>query len=125
MIAALIAILLLGGGVENAVLDYVGFMRSSVDEVVVDEERRADALATIQQMKKLTGSHSKSNQSAFKSLLAEMSKMETDTESVDALWGDYYEAVEAYNEQMVDLRFKLRDSLTREEWERIFASSGG
>ena len=55
MIAALIAILLLGGGVENAVLDYVGFMRSSVDGVVVDEERRADVLATIQEMKKLTG----------------------------------------------------------------------
>lgn len=123
MIAALIAILFLGGGVESAVLDYVGFMRGSVDEVVVDEERLDDARATIQQMEKLTGAQSKSNQKVFKSLLAEMSELVTEADAVDALWNDYFQSVDSYNEQMIDLRFELRDTLTREEWQQVFADS--
>ena len=123
MIAALIAILFLGGGVESAVLDYVGFMRGSVDELVVGEERLDDARATIQEMKRLTGAQSKSNQKVFKSLLAEMSELETETDAMDTLWDDYYQSVDSYNEQMINLRFELRDTLTREEWEQIFADS--
>jgi hypothetical protein len=123
MIAALIAILFLGGGVDDPVLDYVKFIRSSVEEVVIDEERRAEARATLKQMKKLTSGHSKSNQKTFNSLLVVMSEKETDTETVDALWEDYYQSVDSYNERMIDLRFELRDTLTREEWEQMFADS--
>ena len=123
MIAALIAILFLGGGVDDPVLDYVKFIRSSVEEVVIDEERRAEARATLKEMKKLTSGHSKSNQNTFNSLLVVMSEKETDTETVDALWEDYYQSVDSYNERMIDLRFELRDTLTREEWEQMFADS--
>ena len=123
MIAALIAVLFLGGGIENAVLDYVAYMRGSVKEVVVDEERQAVARATVQEMQKLTSAHSKANQKAFKTLLGEVSEMETDVEIVDALWEDHFRAVETYNEQMIDLRFELRDSLTREEWQAIFSGA--
>lgn len=123
MIAALIAILFLGGGLDDAVLDYVAYARGSVGDIVTDEGRQADARATLKEMKKLTSAHSKSNQKIFKSLLARMSEFGTDTETVDALWDEYYEAVESYNARMIDLRFELRESLTREEWEEVFASS--
>ena len=123
MIAALIAILFLGGGVDNSVLDYIAYMRGSVKEVVVDDERQADARATVQAMKKLTSAHTKGNQKAFKALVAEMLAMETDVEAVDDLWEEHFRAVEAYNEQMIDLRFELRETLTREEWEQMFGGS--
>lgn len=124
MIAALIAILFLGGGIEHAVLDYVGYMRGSVDEVVLDEERQAQAQSVLKDMKKLTSTHSKSNQRAFKILLAEMSSLETDADAIGVLWDDYHQEVASYNDQMVNLRFELRDSLTREEWELVFTHSG-
>jgi hypothetical protein len=123
MIAALIAILFLGGGIEDAVLDYVQYMRGTVKEVVADDERRADARATLNEMKKLTKAHSKSNQKTFKSLLGVMGEMGTEPETVDALWDDYFQTVDSYNERMIDLRFELRDTLTREEWEQMFADS--
>ena len=123
MIAALITILLLGGGIDSSVMDYVAYIRGSVKEVVVDDERQADARATVQAMKKLTSAHSKANQKAFKVLLAEMSEMETDVEAVDSLWENHFRAVEVYNEQMIELRFELRDTLTREEWEQVFNGS--
>ena len=50
MLIALITILLLGGG-DSAVLDFVSYMRDSVDEVVEDDERRNDATATLKEMK--------------------------------------------------------------------------
>jgi hypothetical protein len=125
VIAALIAILFLGGGIDNSVMDFVGYMRDSVDEVVVDEQRLAEARTTLKAMKKLTGAHSKANQKAFKSLLAELSESETNAEAVEALWENYYESVESYNEQMIDLRFELRDSLTRDEWQQIFGDADG
>ena len=124
MIAALIAVLFLGGGIENAVLDYIGFMRGSVDEVVSDEERQAQAKTTLKDMKKLTNAYSKSNQKAFKTLLAEMSNLDTNADAIGVLWDDYYQDVESYNKQMIDLRFELRESLTRDEWEQIFTDSG-
>ena len=123
MIAALIAILFLGGGIEDAVLDYVQYMRGTVKEVVADDERRADARATLNEIKKLTKAHSKSNQKTFKSLLGVMGEMGTEPETVDALWDDYFQTVDSYNERMIDLRFELRDTLTREEWEQMFADS--
>lgn len=123
MIAALIAILFLGGGIEDAVLDDVQYMRGTVKEVVSDDERRADARATLNEMKKLTKAHSKSNQKTFKSLLGVMGEMGAESETVAALWEDYYQAVDSYNERMIDLRFELRDTLTREEWEQMFADS--
>ena len=124
MIAALIAVLFLGGGIENAVLDYIGFMRGSVNEVVSDEERQAQAKTTLKDMKKLTSAYSKSNQKAFKTLLAEMSSLDTNAVAIGVLWDDYYQDVESYNKQMIDLRFELRESLTRDEWEQIFTDSG-
>ena len=123
MIAALIAILFLGGGVESSVLDYVAYMRGTVKEVVVDDERQTDARATVQAMEKLTSAHTKANEKAFKTLLAEMSELETNSKAVDVLWENHFAAVENYNEEMIDLRFELRHTLTREEWEQMFGGS--
>ena len=123
MLIALITILLLGGG-DSAVLDFVSYMRDSVDEVVADDERRKDATATLKEMKKLTNTHLKANGKAFKALLGEVSELETDVAATEAIWSDYNRATESYNQQMIDLRFKLRDSLTRSEWERIFVEPG-
>ena len=125
MIAALIAILFLGGGVDSSVLDFVAYIRGSVDEVVVDESRRAEARTTLKDMKKLTSENLKANQKTFKGLLAELSESETNAEAVEALWENYYKSIESYNEQMIDLRFELRDSLTEDEWQQIFGDADG
>ena len=74
-------------------------------------------------MKKLTKGYAKSNQNTFKSLLSAMDTVDSETVVIDSIWSDYAESVDSYNAQMIDLRFELRDSLTREEWQAIFANS--
>lgn len=123
MIAALIAILFLGGGVDSSVLDFIAYIRGSVDEHVLDENRRAEARTTLKAMQKLTSANQKANQKAFKALLAELSYSETDFDTVEALWGSYYESIESYNVEMIDLRFELRDSLTEDEWQKVFGEA--
>ena len=123
MLIALITILFLGGGLENAVLDYVGYIQGSIDEDVLDGERQSDAKATLKTMKQLTSTHAKSNEKAFVALLDEMSELDGNSDAVNAIWDAYYQDVESYNEQMINLRFQLRDSLTRAEWEAIFGGS--
>lgn len=116
----MITISFLGGGVDSAVLDFVGYMQDSVDEVVVDDKRLAEARTTLRTMQKLTSTNQKANQKAFKTLLAELSDSETDFDTVEALWGSYYESIESYNKEMIDLRFELRGSLTEDEWQKVF-----
>ena len=53
-----------------------------------------------------------------------MSSLDTNAVAIGVLWDDYYQDVENYNKQMIDLRFELRESLTRDEWEQIFSDSG-
>ena len=39
---------------------------------------------------------------------------------IDALWAEHYASVNRYNEDMIDLRFELKEHINREEWEAIF-----
>ena len=39
---------------------------------------------------------------------------------IDSIWSEYFAQRATYNSEMLDLRFQLRDQLTREEWEQIF-----
>jgi uncharacterized protein YnzC (UPF0291/DUF896 family) len=123
MLVALITILFLGGGIDDAVLDYVKYTRGNVKEIVADNERQSDAQATLKEMKKLTKDYAKSNRKTFKSLLSAMDTVDAETVVIDSIWSDYAESVDSYNAQMIDLRFELRDSLTREEWQAIFGES--
>ena len=121
MIAALITILILGGGVESAVLDYVKYIRGTVADVVADDDRKAEARSILDDAKKLTKDHARTNETAFESLLAETGSIDADVTTIESLWEDHHQAVKNYNEQMIDLRFRLRDTLTRDEWEALFA----
>jgi uncharacterized protein YnzC (UPF0291/DUF896 family) len=124
MLVALITILFLGGGIEDAVLDYVKYTRGNVKEIVADNERQSDAQATLKEMRKLTKDYAKSNRKTFKSLLSAIDSIDAEIDVVDSIWSDYAQSVDEYNAQMIDLRFRLRDSLTREEWQAVFADPG-
>ena len=123
MIAALIAILFLGGGIQDDVLNYVNDIRGSLSDVVDDDDRRAEAKTTLNQMKKITKQRSKSAESALKDLLVQMGDYESSEANIDAIWDGFFESVQAYNIEVIDLRFELKDSLTREEWEALFGSN--
>lgn len=44
----------------------------------------------------------------------------TSIADVDPIWNDYMQGFETYNRDMIDLRFELKQHVTREQWKAIF-----
>jgi hypothetical protein len=122
MIWALLAVLLFGGGVEDAVMDYIKETKGVVSEVVEDKSRLADVKATLSEMKKRSKQRNKSAKQALKELQAEMAGHDINEADIDAVFDNHLASLNEYNIDMIDLRFQLRDQLSREEWSALFSA---
>lgn len=123
MLVALLTLLFLGGGSTNAMLAYIADSKPLVKEAVVDETRRADALATLKDMKLEQKDYEKVVKKTVKELKA---RLATDASATsEDFWQKFFAAKQASDEQMLDLRFQLRDQMTREEWQAVFGAETG
>lgn len=45
-----------------------------------------------------------------------------DTTATDLgdIWGGYFAELDKHNRDMLDLRFELKESVSREEWQQVF-----
>jgi len=119
MLIALMTIMLLGGS-GSAVLAYIADAGDAVKEVVAEEPRREEALGILKQLKKNRQQQDKAVKGLIKSLEADIRDHATAESEIDALWVEYFEQTRSANARMVELRFELREQLTREEWEQVF-----
>lgn len=113
MLIALITVMLLGGG-SAGLLGYIAEARDSVKTVMERDDRRKAALATLKDMKKRTNARDKQVKKSSKELTAALSRSEINDTDIDAIWDHYIAEVNQHNYDMLDLRFQLRDQLTRE-----------
>jgi hypothetical protein len=120
MLLALYTIFILGGG-GSGTLDFIADFGDSVKMVVENKEDQKAALATLKAMKKLTSSYDKDHKSTSKELSTAISS--NDNATIDAVWDQHLQQRNAYDSSMLDLRFELRDQLTREEWQSVFPSN--
>ena len=120
MLIALFTILLLGGS-ATGMLDYLADTQDNVKVVMEKDDRRKDAIGTLKAMKKRTNAHNKMVKAASKDMSKALSSDETDDAAIDAVWGEYFAQRATYNNDMLDLRFQLKDQMTREEWQQVFA----
>ena len=119
MLIMLFTILFLGGS-STGLLDFLGETNDNVKVVVEDDERRKAALATVGDMKKRTKKRNRAISTSRKELSRALGNPDITMEAVDQIWDAYFADVESYNADLLDLRFQLRDQLTREEWCEIF-----
>ena len=120
MLMALIAVLFLGGGTTNAVLSYVAATKSNVADVIEEPERRSEIKATLGQMKQRSKAQDKTARQILKRLQGELGEHEANTAAIDSVLDDHLASLHEYNEDMIDLRFQLKDKLSREEWAELF-----
>ncbi len=120
MLIALFTILFLGGGTTE-VLDFIADAKDSIKVIVVDDERRQDALDIIKVTKKRTTAHNKNLDKLIKQLHKNLREHGGTESDIDAMWDQHFDLTREYDRNMVDLRFQLRDQLTREEWQQIFS----
>jgi len=120
MLIALFTILLLGGS-ATGMLDFIADSQDTVKVVMEKDDRRKEVLATLKETKKRTEAHNKMVKGASKDLSKTMSGDEGTEADIDAIWQGYFASRADYNRDMLDLRFKLKDQMTREEWQQVFA----
>jgi hypothetical protein len=119
MITALIISMLFGGG-STAMLGYIANAQDSVKIIMVKDERRKQALSTLKAMKKRTNARNKEVRRATKNLNKALDQDNINAADIDAIWDVYFAEIDQYDNDMLDLRFELKDHISREEWKEIF-----
>ena len=120
MLIALFTILILGGS-STGMLDFIADTQDTVKVVMESDDRRKDVLATLKETKKRTEAHNDVVKSSSKDLNKVLGDNEVTDAEIDIIWYRYFAEREAYNRDMLDLRFQLKDQMTREEWQQVFA----
>ena len=122
MLIALITILLLGGS-NTGMLDFIADTQDEVEVVMEKDDRRKEALGTLKAMKKRADAHNKMVKSASKDMNKTLSSDDVTDSDVDTIWDAYFSQRAAYNQDMLDLRYQLKDQMTREEWQEVFSGN--
>ncbi len=120
MLIALLTILILGGS-NTGMLDFIADTQDTVKVVMEKDDRRKEALSTLKAIKKRTEAHNKMVKGASKDLNKSLTNNDVTEADIDTIWHRYFAQREAYNRDMLDLRFQLKDQMTREEWQQVFA----
>jgi len=120
MLIALFTILLLGGSLTG-MLDFIVDAQDTVKVVMEKDDRRKEVLATLKETKKRTEAHNKMVKGTSKGMNTILSSDEVTDADFDAIWDAYFAQRAAYNQDMLDLRYQLKDQMTREEWQQVFA----
>jgi len=119
MLIALITILLLGGS-NTGMLDFIADTQDEVEVVMEKDDRRKEALSTLKAIKSRTEAHNKVVSGTSKDLNKSLADNDATEADIDTIWYRYFAQREAYNRDMLDLRFQLKDQMTREEWQQVF-----
>ena len=120
MLIALFTILILGGS-NTGTLDFIADSQDEVKVVMEKDDRRKEALSTLKAMKKRTEAHNKVVKGTSKGLNKALADNDVTEADIDTIWYRYFAQREAYNRDLLDLRFQLKDQMTREEWQQVFA----
>ena len=103
-------------------LNFIADTQDTVKVVMEKDDRRKEALGTLKAMKKRANAHNKMVKSASKDMNKTLSSDEVTDTDIDVIWNSYFEQRASYNHDMLDLRFQLKDQMTREEWQKVFAA---
>jgi hypothetical protein len=122
MLIALFTILILGGS-NTAMLDFIADTRDEVKVVMEKDDRRKEALSTLKALKKRANAHNKTVKRAAKDVILTLADDHATGADIDTIWDAYFAQRAAYNHDMLDLRFQLKDQMTREEWQQVFAGN--
>jgi hypothetical protein len=122
MLIALFTIMFFGGS-SSGVLAFIADTQDSVKSVIVEDQRQKEALITVKATRKRTQELNKDIKRLMKQLQRDLRDHRVQESDIEAIWDEYNELENDYAADVVDLRFQLREQLTREEWEQIFSTN--
>lgn len=119
MLIALLTIFFLGGG-DFGPITFIGEASDNVKTAIVDADKRKEVSATLKAAKSRSKDYVKEINGLSKSLRKRFADHDVSDEDLDGYWSQAHELNLKYSEDLVDIRFALRDQVTREEWEGLF-----
>ena len=120
MLIALFTILFLGGGSATQLLGDISEVQDRVKIVMPKDDQRNEALSVLKTVEKRTKSRNKMVQSTVKQMGKELENHGVTDADIDAVWNDYVQGVDEFHRDMIDLRFELKQHISREEWQQVF-----
>lgn len=121
MLAALLALLFLGGGSDGLASAIAGTQKG-LKQVVVEEQRRQEALAVVKDLKTRIRDYEKTLKTGWKNTRNALGGAGVAEADVDGAWEAMYRKRVGFEQDFVDARFALREVLTRAEWQELFAA---
>ncbi len=121
MLFILYTMLFLGGS-STAMLGFIADTEDSVKTVMLKDDRQKAALSTLKAIKKRTNARNKQVKRVMKDLNLALQQDDISTADIDKIWAGYFAEVDQYKDDILDLRWKLKGHINREEWEGIFST---
>jgi len=122
MLAALVVYLMFGGGGVSGPMVFMNEAADNIEVVVTDAERQDQLLEVIDSMLDRSKEHNKTLDKMRKQLGELSASHDVVAEQFDTLWNEYFELDAQYAKEVIEARFSLKESLSREEWAAIFSS---
>jgi len=122
MLVTIITILFLTGGASAGLLYDFGSMKKQVKTYVTDEERKDAALDVVKEFKARAKAENKKLKALKKQVEGSLNESPAADEQLTYLGEELINSTRAYYADMLDLRFKIREQFTREEWTAAYAA---
>ena len=122
MLIALFTILFLGG-TPSGLLVEISDIQDNIKLVMPKNDQRKAALNVLKQMEKATKAQNKQVGKSSKQLTKALSDHVFDHDATDEMWTEYHETRSNFQAELIDLRFELKEHISREQWEEIFGDS--
>jgi len=121
MLIALFALLFLGGN-TSPLLGHIEMLHDNVKAEVQSEDRRAQAADILKDIEENTKDFGKRQVDRAKDFGQLNEFRELDTKAADDVWAAIIDDVESYHAQILSARQDLKAVVTRDEWQRVFAT---
>ncbi len=120
MLVALLTALLFLGGSSALSSGMISDAQDNVKQIMAKNDQRKAALNVLKQMEKRTKAQNKITNKFSKQLGKALSDHDFAIEDFDRMWDDYHKDRSSFQRDLIDLRFELKEHISREEWEKLF-----
>ena len=119
LMATIIALLFLGSG-AGLMAEGIEQIHHNIKDQIVDESTRKAALEIVERMEDTTRDNDDTDNDGEKALLKLIQQYETTTAELQNHLDASYDQRVKYQQEMLVLRFELRNKLSREQWDKVF-----
>ncbi len=119
LIATLITVLFLGSGADQ-MLDGIDQMKDNIESGIVDGADRKAALDIVDRLKDTAKDYADADSDDEKALLELIQQYETTTAGLQSNLDATFKQRIQYQQEMLVLRFELKNKLSREQWATVF-----